>query len=114
MGVCEVLVVLGDSIADARHPLNERDRLLVHILRSAPYYRDAGCLDCWEAAFKCAASEGPETTATPLLHLAFELGQCNLYTLFDERHTRAEYDWLVQRFALAGVRTPESPDLSNW
>ena len=114
LGLCEVLVVLGDSIADAKRPLNARDLLLVQILRSAPLYRDADCLDCWETAFQCAAKEGSESPATAFLELAFGLGRCNLYADFNERETRVLYDWIVTKFDAAGVRTPQSPDLSDW
>ena len=114
MGVCEVIAVLADAVAAMHHPLHHRHVLMVHVLRSALVYRQAGRLDAWESAYIDAEGNVEPTPINELLDSIFDLGRNNLYTQFDEAGTQEYYRKLVRQFSEAGILTPEAPDLSDW
>ena len=114
MGVLAVVAALADAVKQAKKPLNRRHALMVHVLRSAPVYGDAGRLDAWESAYQEAAGNDESTEVDQLLDSIFSLGRHNLYAAFDEAGTAERYQELVQQFRTAGIPTPEWHDLSRW
>jgi uncharacterized protein (TIGR02996 family) len=113
-GVCAVVAALADAVAEAKRPLHHRHVLMVHVLRSAPVYSDAGRLDAWEGAYGDAAGDEESSVVDQLLDRIFSLGRHNLYAAFDEQGTWECYQELVREFAREGIATPASPDLSVW
>lgn len=114
MGVCEVVATLADAVAVAHRPLHRRHDLMVHVLRSAPVYREAARLDAWEAAYQDAAREREASPVDDLLEAIYEFGRYNMYGQFDGLRTREQFARLRHRFATQGILTPVSPDLSDW
>jgi hypothetical protein len=114
MGVCEVVAALAEAVEEARRPLHPRHALMVHVLRSASVYRDAGRMDAWEGAYQDAGGHVESESVDELLDAIFELGRHNLYCAFDEVGTWGDYRELVRQFKEAGVPTPENPDFSDW
>jgi hypothetical protein len=114
VGVCQVLAELANAVAEANRPLNHRHALMVHMLRSAPVYRDAGRLDAWEGAYQDAAGDDESSPVDQLLDSIFRLGRHNLYAAFDAPGMQEHYRRLVREFSGAGIPTPESPDLTDW
>ena len=114
MGVCEVVAELANTVAEARRPLNHRHTLMVHVLRSAAVYRDAGRLDAWESAYQDAGGDDESSTIDQLLDSIFSFGRYNLYAGFNGPGTRKRYQELAREFSEAGIPIPESPNVSDW
>ena len=115
MGLCEAVASLADAVAARQHQRSGWHNLLIHILRSAPIYRDAGRLDLWDETFRQA--RGDAEAALPLVELLdtiADLGSYNMYGAFDVPGTRQEYNRLVERFRAAGIPTPAVANLSDW
>ncbi len=115
MGLCEVVGCLADAVAARHSDRRGWHNLLIHILRAAPIYRDAGRLDAWDEAFRYA--RGDTESSSPIVELLdsiADLGSYNMYGAFDAPGTQQEYNRLVQRFEAAGVPIPTAPDLSDW
>lgn len=114
MGLCEIVGSLADAVAATQDDRSGWQNLLLHILRSAPIYRDADRLDVWDEAFRYARGEAEPSPFVELIDAIHDLGSYNLYGAFDASGTQQEYDRLVQRFRAAGIPTPVAPDLSDW
>ncbi len=67
MALCEVVASLADAVAAAHANRNGWHNLLIHILRSAPVYRDGGRLDAWDEAYSYA--RGGLNSSSPILEL---------------------------------------------
>jgi hypothetical protein len=114
LGLCDVIASLADAVADKHGSRSSWDNLLIHILRAAPIYRDAGGLDAWDEAFRYARRGATSSPILELLDAIADLGSHNLYGAFDAHGTEREYTLLVQKFGAAGVQTPLAPNLSGW
>jgi hypothetical protein len=115
LGLCEIVGSLADAVAAKHGNRSGWQDLLLHILRSAPGYRDAGRLDAWDEAFRYARGDAESTSPIiELLDAIYDLGSYNMYGSFDVPGTQQEYDRLVRKFDAAGIPTPATPDLSDW
>jgi hypothetical protein len=114
LGLCEVVGSLADSVEEAQGNLSGWHNLLLHILRSASIYRDAGRLDAWDEAFRYARGDTESSHLVELIDAIYDLGSYNMYGAFDVPGTQQEYERLVQKFQEAGIPTPETPGLSGW
>ncbi|HET6425297.1 MAG TPA: hypothetical protein VFG20_16535, partial [Planctomycetaceae bacterium] len=95
-------------------PLDPRHALMVHILRSAPVYRDAVRMDAWEGAYQDAGGDDESSPLDGWLDSIFALGRLNMYTAFDQGRTEERYQQLVARFHDARIPISGTPDLSQW
>lgn len=114
MGLCETVGLLAENVAKVWQTADPRFLLLVHILQSAPVYRNAGRLDAWDEAYRNARGDNTATVEIDLLDAIFGLGSENLYGAFDATVTQVVYKGLVSELSDAGVPTPAKPDLSGW
>jgi hypothetical protein len=115
MGLCEVVGCLADAVAAKYDNRSGWHTLLIHILRSASIYRDAGRLDAWDDAFRDARGDKDDSSPiVELLDAIADLGSYNLYGAFDAPGTRQEYHRVLQLFEAEGVLAPAVPDLSDW
>jgi hypothetical protein len=115
MALCEVVGSLADAVAAKHDNRSGWHNLLIHILRAAPIYRDAGRLDAWDEAFRYARGDKEASAQiVELLDAIADLGIYNMYGAFDVPGTQQEYDRVAQTLKAAGVLTPAAPDLSDW
>ena len=115
LGLCETIAALADAVGITFENRSAWDDLLIHILRSAPVYRDAGRLDAWDEAYRHARGGLDHSTSIiELLDLIAELGTYNMYGAFDVTGTKVEYDRVVSALAGQGVRIPTVPAITGW
>ncbi len=114
MGVCEFVGSLADAVAATQGGISGWHNLLLHILRSAPIYRDAGRLDAWDEAFRHARGAAESSHLLELIDAIFDLGSYNMFGAFDTSGTQQEYERLVQKFQAAGILVPNTPVFSGW
>jgi hypothetical protein len=115
LGLCDVVGSLADAVAATHHHRSGWHNLLIHILRAAPIYRDAGRLDAWDEAFRYARGDAEATSPiVELLDAVSDLGSFNMYGAFDVSGTQQEFIRLVRRFEAAGVPTPTISEISGW
>jgi hypothetical protein len=115
VGLCEVVGLLAEAVAAKYIQRSEWDNLLIHILRSAPIYRDAGRLDAWDEAFRDARGDVDRSSPiVVLLDAIADLGSYNMYGAFDLAGTQQEYSRVVQTLEAEGVVIPPCLDFSDW
>jgi hypothetical protein len=115
VGLCEVVGSLADAVAAKYENRNAWHNLLIHILRSASVYRDAGRLDAWDETYRYARSqENRSTSLTELLDAIADLGTYNLYGAVDAPGTQEKYDRVVKLLQAEGVQVPSGFDLMGW
>jgi hypothetical protein len=112
--MCEVVSSLAEAVVATQSNRSGWHNLLLHILRAAPIYRDAGRLDAWDEAFRYARGKADSSHLVEFIDAIHDFGTYNMYGAFDAPGTRQEYERLVQKFRAAGISTPEAADLSDW
>jgi hypothetical protein len=113
--LCESVALLADVVAAEYDSRSEWEDLLLHLLRSAPIYRDARRLDAWDMAF--VQARGDKEAASPFVELVdavADVATFNLYGAFDVPGTQRVLDRVVQLMQAKGISAMPVSDLSDW